>query len=522
MDNIVVAGGGAAGVAAAEALRAEGFAGSLTLLCGEPELPYDRPPLSKQVLTGTWDAGRTRLREVSHYVDKGIRVVHGIASALDLAGHSVQLGDGTRLGYDGLVIATGVRPRTLPTGHDLAGVHVLRGLADTAALRSALEHSSHVVIVGAGFLGMEVCAAARTLGIEVTVVDPLAQPMIRQVGPLVGAAVAELHRAAGVVVRTGVGVADLIGENGHVTGVRLDDGSALQADCVLVAIGAVPQTEWLAGSGLSLRDGIDCDEFLRAAAGVYAAGDVASWVSPRYRRRVRVEHRMNATEMGTRSAKNLLGAAEPFDPVPYFWSDQYKVKIQVHGDPSPSDTATIEEGWSATGSSSPCSTAMACPRPCSAGTPRPGCPRTASSCSRGRGTRRERAQGRGGAWTERSDRGTRKCSERRHIAHESAPGASGRHRVNVSERHLPEGDPPYPPGLIANQRTHMLTELRFSVRRELRGDRAAHRRGERHPVHARAGHGAVADVDPHHVGRHAGRPAIPGDHATQGAGDAGA
>ena len=337
-------GGGAAGVAAAEGLRAEGFAGSLTLVCGEPELPYDRPPLSKQVLTGARDAGRTRLREASHYVDKGIGIVHGRASALDLPGRSVRLGDGARLGYDGLVIATGVRARALPAGHDLAGVHVLRCLADTVALRSALEHSSHVVIVGAGFLGMEVCAAARALGLEVTVADPLAQPMIRQVGALVGAAVAELHRAAGVAVRTDAGVTGLIGEDGHVTGVRLDDGSALRAGCVLVAIGAVPETGWLDGSGLSLRNGIDCDERLRAADGVYAAGDVASWVSLRYRRRARVEHRMNATEMGTHAARNLLGANEPFDPVPYFWSDQYKVKIQVHGDVRSSDTVTIEEG----------------------------------------------------------------------------------------------------------------------------------------------------------------------------------
>ncbi|HEY6789490.1 MAG TPA: FAD/NAD(P)-binding oxidoreductase [Trebonia sp.] len=344
MDSIVVTGGGAAGVAAAEALRAEGFAGSLTLVCGEPELPYDRPPLSKQVLTGAWDPGRTRLREASHYVDKGIRVMHGLARALDLAGRSVQLGDGTRLGYDGLIIATGVRPRTLAAGHDLAGVHVLRGLADTAALRSALEHSSHVVIVGAGFLGMEVAAAARAFGLEVTVVDPLAQPMIRQVGPLVGAAVAELHRSAGVTVRTDVGVAEITGEDGRVTGVRLDDGSALQADCVLVAIGAVPETEWLGGSGLHLGNGVDCDEFLKAAGGVYAAGDVASWASPRYRRRVRVEHRMNATEMGTCAARNLLGATVPFDPVPYFWSDQYKVKLQVHGDLTAADTVTVEEG----------------------------------------------------------------------------------------------------------------------------------------------------------------------------------
>ena len=349
MESAVVVGGGAAGLAAVEALRAEGYGGPLTLVCGEPHLPYDRPPLSKQVLTGTWDADRTRFREADHYAGKDIRVVHATASSLSLAERAVSLSDGQVLGYDGLIIATGVRPRVLGRGHDLTGVHVLRGLADTAALKAAFGHASQVVIVGAGFLGMEVAAAARALGLEVTVVEPLPQPMIRQVGPLVGAAVADLHRDQGVVVRTGVGVAELVGENGHVTGVRLDDGSALPADCVLVAIGAVPETEWLAGSGLPAGNGVECDEYLKAADGVYAAGDVASWVSPRYRRRVRVEHRMNATEAGTAAARNLLGGATPFDPVPYFWSDQYKVKLQVHGDLSDDATVTIAEGAVADG-----------------------------------------------------------------------------------------------------------------------------------------------------------------------------
>jgi 3-phenylpropionate/trans-cinnamate dioxygenase ferredoxin reductase component len=370
LDNIVVVGGGAAGVAAVEALRAGGFTGSLALICGEPELPYDRPPLSKQVLTGAWDPDRTRFREASHYADLNVRLVHGAARSLDAASRTVELGDGYRLGYDGLIIATGVRPRLLPSGHDLAGVHVLRGLADVAALRSAFEAaagdaaagdapSGRVVIVGAGFLGMEVAAAARGLGLHVTVVDPLPEPMIRQVGPVIGAAVAALHRGQGVVVRTGIGVTSLVGTAGdlavaadgadRVTGVALDDGSTVPADCVLVAIGAVPETEWLAGSGLGLGNGVECDSFLRAAPGVYAAGDVASWPSPRYQRRVRVEHRMNATEMGICAAKNLLseaagGELEAFDPLPYFWSDQYKVKLQVHGDLSADCTPTIEEG----------------------------------------------------------------------------------------------------------------------------------------------------------------------------------
>src|SRR5215469_7458878 len=252
MDNIVVVGGGAAGLAAAEALRAQGFTGSLTLVCGEPELPYDRPPLSKQVLLGTWEPDRARFRPAAHYIDKGIRLVHGLAHALDLAERTVELADGYQLRYDGLIIATGVRPRVLPSGHELAGVHVLRGLADVAALRSAFAAAGRIVIVGAGFLGMEVAACARALGLEVTVADPLPQPMIRQVGPLVGAMVADVHRSQGVVVRTSVGVSGMVGSGGRVTGVSLDDGSVLPASCVLVAIGAVPETEWLAGSGLEL------------------------------------------------------------------------------------------------------------------------------------------------------------------------------------------------------------------------------------------------------------------------------
>jgi NADPH-dependent 2,4-dienoyl-CoA reductase/sulfur reductase-like enzyme len=201
---------------------------------------------------------------------------------------------------------------------------------------------------------MEVAAAARGLDLDVTVVDPLPEPMIRQVGPVVGAAIAALHRGQGVVVRTGIGVTGLVGSDagagaGRVTGVALDDGSVIPADCVLVAIGAVPETEWLASSGLSLGDGVECDEYLKAGPGVYAAGDVASWPSRRYQRRIRVEHRMNATEMGTCAARNLLSAEagrelEPFDPLPYFWSDQYKVKLQVHGNLSAECTATIEEG----------------------------------------------------------------------------------------------------------------------------------------------------------------------------------
>ena len=350
MDSVLIVGGGAAGLAAIETLRSEGYAGALTMVCDEPELPYDRPPLSKQVLTGAWDAERTRFREAAHYADLGVRLVRGRAGALDADARTVYLSDGYPLRFDGLIIATGVRPRRLPTGHELAGVHVLRDHPDVAALRAAFAGTPRVVIVGGGFLGMEVAAAARGLGLDVTVVEPLAQPMIRQVGPMIGAEVARLHRERGVDLRTGTGVTELMGDGGVLTGVALTDGSVVPAECVLVAIGAVPATEWLGTSGLTIGDGVECDEFCRAGPGIYAAGDVASWVNPRYQRRMRVEHRMNATEQGSAAAVNLLkGDVQPFAPLPYFWSDQYTVKIQVHGHRSDGAEAAIEEGSPADG-----------------------------------------------------------------------------------------------------------------------------------------------------------------------------
>ena len=350
MDSILIVGGGAAGLAAVETLRSQGYAGALTMVCDEPELPYDRPPLSKQVLTGAWDVDRTRFREAAHYADLGIRLVRGRAGALDADGRTVYLSDGYPLRFDGLIIATGVRPRRLPGGHDLAGVHVLRDHPDVAALRGAFASAPAVVIVGGGFLGMEVAAAARGLGLDVTVIEPLAQPMIRQVGPVIGAEVARLHREHGVDLRTGIGVSGLEGDRGTVTGVALTDGSVVPADCVLVSIGAVPATDWLRTSGLAIGDGVECDEFCRAAPGIYAAGDVASWVNPRYQRRMRIEHRMNATEQGTAAAVNLLkGDVQPFAPVPYFWSDQYNVKLQVHGHLSDGAEIAIEDGSPADG-----------------------------------------------------------------------------------------------------------------------------------------------------------------------------
>jgi 3-phenylpropionate/trans-cinnamate dioxygenase ferredoxin reductase subunit len=323
---IAVVGASAAGLTAAQTLRREGYDGPLTVIGDEEHMPYDRPPLSKQVLSGLWEPSRIALPST---VDAswmlGVRAV-----GLDVSGRRLALSTGDDLAYDKLVIATGVSPRRLPFGSDLAGVHTLRTLSDALAFKDELAAAKSVVIVGAGFMGSEVAAVAAEMGADVTVVDPLSAPMIRQFGPWLGGLVAKLHADHGVRMRLGVGVTGFRGD-GRVSGVELADGGVLPADVVLVAIGSVPNTEWLVGSGLSLTDGVDCDSLCRAAPNVVAAGDVASWTHPVHGRRIRVEHRMNATEQGMAAARTLLGKGEPYAPIPYFWTDQYDVKIQAYG-----------------------------------------------------------------------------------------------------------------------------------------------------------------------------------------------
>jgi len=243
----------------------------------------------------------------------------------------VRTESGRDLRADAVVIATGMRARTLPGQAGLAGVHVLRTLDDALALRADLLGCTRLVVVGEGVLGAEIAATARTLGLEVTMAGPLPAPLALQVGPLVSGLLAQLHRERGVRLRLGAGVAGLTAEDGRVTGVRLAGGEVLPADVVVVAIGVEPATQWLQGSGLRLDNGVVCDSHCRAAAGVYAVGDVCRWHHEQLGRLIRLENRTNATEQATAVAAAIVGDGRPYLPVPYFWTDQFDVKIQVHG-----------------------------------------------------------------------------------------------------------------------------------------------------------------------------------------------
>ena len=335
-ERVVIVGGGIAGLRGAEALRAGGFDGSITVLAAEPWLPYDRPPLSKAVLTGERRAEDTVLRQAATYEKLAVDVLVGTpADGVDLAGRAVVAGD-RRLPFDGLLIATGCRPRTLPGAAGLDGVHVLRTLDDARELAAAFAGGPRVVVVGAGFIGGEAAASARALGLEVTIVEQLDTPLARAIGPAMGEAYAALHRAHGTRLVCGATVAAFEGA-GRLERVRLGDGSAIEADVAVVAIGVEPDTAWLEGSGLRVADGIVCDATLNAGhPQVYAAGDVVRWHNALFAAQMRVEHWTNAAEQGRRAAQNLLAgsrAAEPYAGSNYFWSDQYGARVQFVGTP---------------------------------------------------------------------------------------------------------------------------------------------------------------------------------------------
>ena len=346
--SITIVGASLAGLRAAESLRRQEFDGQIVLIGDEPHAPYDRPPLSKQYLAGSWNEERLALTKPEKLAEFELDFRLGVrATAFDLASRRLTLDGADDIEVDGLLIATGARCRTLPGTDNLDGVFVLRGLDDATALRAALDAGpSRVVVVGAGFIGAEVAATARQREIEVSLIEALPQPLGRVLGDEMGAVCADVHREHGVDLRTGVGVEAIEGD-GRVERVRLSDGSIIEADVVVVGIGVIPNTEWLEGSGLTIDNGVVCDATCLAAPGVTAAGDVARWPNQRFDEVMRVEHWDNAVEQGGHAARRLLQSddeAEPFTPVPWFWSDQYDRKIQLAGRIRPDDDMSIVTG----------------------------------------------------------------------------------------------------------------------------------------------------------------------------------
>lgn len=344
-NGVVIVGGGLAATRTAEQLRKSGYAGPVTVVSDEQHPPYDRPPLSKEVLQ---DSARgfddVALKPAEFYADNDVTLRLGVAAtSLDAAAQTVSLADGTVLGYDDLVIATGLVPKRIPSFPDLAGIRVLRSLDDALDLRDHARSARRAVIVGAGFIGCEVAASLRKLGVGVVLVEPQPAPLAGVLGERIGELVARLHRSEGVDVRTGVGVAEVRGKDA-VQAVVLSDGTELDADLVVVGIGSRPATDWLVGSGVALDNGVLCDEVGRTSEPhVWALGDVASW-RDETGHQVRVEHWSNVADQARVLVPAMLGQDIPSPVVvPYFWSDQYDVKIQCLGEPAAGDVVHVVE-----------------------------------------------------------------------------------------------------------------------------------------------------------------------------------
>ena len=342
---IVIVGASLAGLRAAQALRTAGHAGEVVVVGAEERPPYTRPPLSKELLAGDHEPAQCALPSDKLDVEwrLGTR-----ATGLDLRRREVELEGGERLAYEKLLIATGARPRHWP-GDEIAleGVFMLRDLDDALALRAAFDARPRLAVVGAGFIGCEVAATARKRGLDVTLIDVAPQPMTA-LGPAVGERCAALHRAHGVELLLGAGVEGFEG-SGSLEAIRLADGTRVEADLAVVALGAIPNTDWLADSGLELQPGVVCDGTLAArdAQDVFCAGDVAAWPHPMADGAlIRIEHWTNAAEQGAAAARNLLlppDERKPYAAVPYFWSDQYDVKIQSVGLPARAERMSVLE-----------------------------------------------------------------------------------------------------------------------------------------------------------------------------------
>ena len=351
--TIVVVGTSLAGLRAAESLRQRGHEGEVVVVGAEPHPPYDRPPLSKQLLAGEWEPERIALRQPDSFDELDVDWRLGQrAVRLDLEERVVETDRDGRIGFAGLIIATGARPTRLPSQELAANVHELRTLDDALRLRDELVGGGRrVVVIGAGFIGLEVASTATAAGNDVVVLEGAEAPLMRGLGEEMGTAIGDLLRGRGIDIRCRVRVAGLSDE-----GIALASGELVPADVIVVGIGVVPATEWLVGSGLALRDGVVCDETLRAldergapVAGVYAAGDVARWTNVHFDEEMRVEHWTNAAEQGAVAASNLLaelegGRGEPYAAVPFFWSDQLGLRIQFLGRADPDGTVQVVAG----------------------------------------------------------------------------------------------------------------------------------------------------------------------------------
>jgi NADPH-dependent 2,4-dienoyl-CoA reductase/sulfur reductase-like enzyme len=354
-NGVVVVGASIAGLRAVETLRTDGYAGPVTLIGAEVHLPYDRPPLSKKLLAGDWEPDRIALRKPDEYGHLDLDLRLGTeATGLDIDGRAVHLADGTTVPYgDGVIIATGTATKRLPGQDAVATVHELRTIEDSLALRERIaDGTSRVVVVGAGFIGLEVAATSRARGCPVTVLEGLPAPLIRGLGAEMGAAATAVHAADGIDIRCGVTVVGLSED-----GVTLGTGELVAADVIVVGIGVAPVTAWLDGSGLEVRDGVVCDPTLAAAPGVWAAGDLCRWPNALYGEEMRVEHWTNAAEQGAVAARNLIataqgGTGDAYEPVPFFWSDQGRHRIQFLGRSATEDADEVvvvtvghEERW---------------------------------------------------------------------------------------------------------------------------------------------------------------------------------
>ena len=346
-------GSSVAGIRAAETLRQAGFDGTVTVVTEETHTPHDRPPLSKKFLSGDVDEERIALRKPEMLAELELEWMKGSAAvAFDAQSRTVTLANGAHVTGDGVILATGGTARTLPNVSMVGGVHVLRTLADAQGLRADLRPGAHMVVIGAGFIGLEAAATAAQMGVRVTVLEGAPAPLIRGLGAEMGSAIAKVHERNGVTVRCGVAVQGIEHE-GRVGAVLLGDGERITCDTVLVGIGVAPATQWLEGSGLELRDGVACDGFLSTGLpGVYAAGDLLRWPNAMFAHveaDMRVEHWTNAAEQGAAAATNLLAELDgrervPYSAVPFFWSDQFDARIQFLGRSRPDAQVEVVAG----------------------------------------------------------------------------------------------------------------------------------------------------------------------------------